>query len=124
MNNQDPQTLLPLTPLTFHVLLALADTNRHGYGIIKEVSSRTDGQMELEAGTLYAALKRMRDEGLIEIIPSAERPASEDSRRRTYRLTTFGRGVLQAESTRLAHLIGVVVQKEVIPLSSALGDAQ
>lgn len=115
MNAKDPFTLLPLTSLTYHVLLALADQNRHGYGIIKEVEERTNGQMELETGTLYAAMKRMRDDQLIEAVPENERPDGEDSRRRTYRLTPFGKKVLKAESQRLAHLLSIAAQKKVLP---------
>ena len=119
MNAKDPSTLLPLTSLTYHVLLALADANRHGYGIIKEVEERTNGKMELETGTLYAAMKRMRDDGLIEPVPASERPTGEDSRRRTYRLTPFGKKVLRAESQRLAQLLGIAAEKKVLPATSA-----
>jgi DNA-binding PadR family transcriptional regulator len=119
LNARDPASLLPLTPLTYHVLLALADADRHGYGIIKEVEERTDGQMELETGTLYAAMKRMRDERLIEVVPRSERPPDEDSRRRTYRLTPLGRRVLEAESHRLARLLGIAVEKKVLPFAPA-----
>ena len=115
MSVKDPTSLLPLTSLTYHVLLALADDNRHGYGIIKEVEKRTDGQMELETGTLYAAMKRMRDDLLIEVVPQSLRPNGEDSRRRTYRLTPFGKKVLLAESQRLAHLVGIAAEKKVLP---------
>jgi DNA-binding PadR family transcriptional regulator len=117
MTETDPTALLPLTSLTYHVLLALADANRHGYGIIKEVEDRTGGQMELETGTLYAAIKRMRDEQLIEVVPQSKRPAVEDRRRRTYRLTPFGKKVLQAESRRLAHLLGIAAEKKVLPIA-------
>jgi DNA-binding PadR family transcriptional regulator len=117
MTETDPTALLPLTSLTYHILLALADANRHGYGIIKEVEDRTDGQMELETGTLYAAIKRMRDERLIEVVPQSKRPAGEDSRRRTYRLTPFGKKVLKAESRRLAHLLGIAAEKKVLPIA-------
>ena len=116
MSAKDPTTLLPLTSLTYHVLLALADADRHGYGIIKEVEERTNGQMELETGTLYAAMKRMRDDQLIEPVPASERPAGEDSRRRAYRLTPFGKNVLKAESRRLAHLLGIAAEKKVLPV--------
>jgi len=119
MSANDPAALLPLTSLTYHVLLALADANRHGYGIIKEVEERTNGRMELETGTLYAAMKRMRDDGLIEPVPEDQRPAGEDSRRRTYRLTPFGKKVLKAESQRLAHLVGIAAEKKVLPVTPA-----
>jgi DNA-binding PadR family transcriptional regulator len=119
MNGRDPLALLPLTHLAYHILLALADDARHGYGIIKEVLERTDGEMELETGTLYAAIKRLRDEGLLEVVPRSERPADEDSRRRNYRLTAFGKKVLSAESQRLARLVGVAAEKRVLPISPA-----
>ena len=114
----DPTSMLPLTPLTFHVLLALADANRHGYGIIKDVE-RTDGQMELETGTLYTALRRLRDDELIEPVPEDERPEGEDARRRSYRLTPFGRKVLEAESRRLVELVTVAAEKRVLPATSS-----
>jgi len=119
MSPNDPMAFLPLTSLTYHVLLALADESRHGYGIIKEVEQRTNGQMELETGTLYAAMKRMRDDRLIEAVPQSKRPAGEDSRRRTYRLTPFGRKVLKEESQRLAHLLGIAAEKKVLPIAPA-----
>jgi DNA-binding PadR family transcriptional regulator len=119
MSTNDPTALLPLTSLTYHVLLALADANRHGYGIIKEVEERTNGQMELETGTLYAAMKRMRDDKLIEPVPASDRPAGEDSRRRTYRLTPFGKQVLKTESQRLAQLLGIAAEKKVLPIAPA-----
>jgi len=115
MRTTDPRSLLPLTHLSYQVLLALADEHRHGYGIIKEVHGRTDGEMELETGTLYTALKRLKDEGLIDIVGRAERPREEDDRRRVYKLTPFGTEVLQAESQRLAALVGVAIQKRVLP---------
>jgi DNA-binding PadR family transcriptional regulator len=119
MTARDPLALLPLTHLAYHILLALADDARHGYGIIKEVLHRTDGEMELETGTLYAAIKRLRDEGLLEVVPRSERPAEEDSRRRNYRLTPFGQEVLAAESQRLAKLVGVAAEKRVLPIAPA-----
>jgi DNA-binding PadR family transcriptional regulator len=119
MNARDPLSQLPLTSLTYHVLLALADADRHGYGIIKEVEERTNGKVALETGTLYAAMKRMRDERLIEMVPKSERPAEEDSRRRTYRLTTFGTQVLRAESDRLFHLLAIAAEKNVLPVAPA-----
>lgn len=115
MSEIDPRSLLPLTHLSYQVLLALADDNRHGYGIIKEVRDRTDGEMDLETGTLYTALRRLKDEGLIDVVAPEERSAGEDDRRRVYKLTPFGSEVLTAESRRLAALVGVAVQKRVLP---------
>ena len=109
-----PEQLLPLTPLSFHILLALADADRHGYGIIKEVRERTNGEMSPGAGTLYAAVQRMMDEGLI--AESGERPeVGDDERRRYYRLTELGRQVARAEALRLARLIRIAADKNLIP---------
>lgn len=111
---RDPAEALPLTTLTYHILLALADSNRHGYSIIKEVEERTGQSMQIETGALYHAIRRMRDEALIEPIPVSKRPTGEDSRRRTYRLTDWGRKVLAAESTRLRQLVDIAEAKKVL----------
>lgn len=96
---------LPLTPAVFHILLALADRDRHGYGIILDIASRTGGALRLGTGTLYTAISRLLEQGLIE--DSDERPAEDqdDERRRYYRLTPFGRDVANAEARRLAALV-------------------
>jgi DNA-binding PadR family transcriptional regulator len=101
----DPLEQLPLTPAVFHILLALADQDRHGYAIILDIGERTGGAMRLGTGTLYTAISRLLDQGLIE--ESDERPAAEedDERRRYYRLTPFGRDVANAEARRLAALL-------------------
>ena len=110
----DPRSLLPLTPLAFQVLLALADADRHGYGIIREVETRTDGLIKLRSGTLYTLLQRLLAEALI--LESDERPvaAEDDERRRYYALTEFGRVVLTAEARRLESAIGEARRKHVI----------
>jgi DNA-binding PadR family transcriptional regulator len=95
----DPRSFLPLTPHAFQVLLALADDERHGYGIILEVGARTDGMIRLRTGTLYVLLQRLSDEGLVAL--ASEKTPREDSRRRYYRLTDVGRAVLAAEARRL-----------------------
>ena len=96
---------LPLTPAVFHILLALADQDRHGYAIILDVADRTGGAMRLGTGTLYTAISRLLEQGLIE--ESDARPAEEDDdeRRRYYRLTGFGREVAHAEARRLSALV-------------------
>lgn len=101
----DPSAELPLTPAVFHILLALADQDRHGYGIILDIAERTGGAMRLGTGTLYTAISRLLEQGFIE--ESDERPAAEedDERRRYYRLTAFGRDVANAEAGRLAALV-------------------
>lgn len=109
---RDPVSALPLTHVVYYVLLALATENRHGYGIIKDIVDRTRGRVELEAGTLYAAIKRMKDDGLIEGAPPRR---GEDARRRTYALTAFGREVLRAESRRLESMVELAREANVLP---------
>jgi DNA-binding PadR family transcriptional regulator len=101
----DIDELLPLTPATFHILIALSDEDRHGYAIIQEVESRTSGELKLSAGTLYRSVQRMLEQGLI--VETRERPAPEedDERRRYYRITPFGTSVAKAEVRRLAELV-------------------
>jgi DNA-binding PadR family transcriptional regulator len=91
---------LPLSPAVFHVMVALADGDRHGYAIIKEVADRTDGAERLGAGTLYAILKRLLDDELIDEVRGGAAGA-DDQRRRYYRLTSLGRRVVKAEVERL-----------------------
>src|SRR5919108_3406339 len=87
--NPNPESLLPLPPATFHILMALSDDDRHGYAIIQEVEARTDGELRLSAGTLYRSIQRMLEQGLL--VETRERPAPEldDERRRYYRTTKF-----------------------------------
>jgi DNA-binding PadR family transcriptional regulator len=101
----DPQALLPLPQATFHILLALADEDRHGYGIILEVAARTGGALRLSAGTLYRSIQRMLEDGLL--VETRERPAPDldDERRRYYRITPFGTAVARAEARRLSELV-------------------
>ena len=101
----NPQRHLPLTPAMFQVLLALADGEKHGYAIIKEVSRRTEGKVTLRAGTLYTAIKRFVADGLIEESSERPDPALDDERRRYYRLTPHGRAVAVAEADRLAEAV-------------------
>ena len=100
-----PESLLPLPPAVLHILMALADEDRHGYAIIQEVRARTGGEVRLGPGTLYRSIQRMLDADLI--VEVAERPAPEldDERRRYYRITTFGRAVARAEANRLQELV-------------------
>ncbi len=101
----DPTPLLPLPPVTFHILLALSDIDRHGYGIIQDVANRTNGELKLSAGTLYRSIQRMLEQGLL--VETADRPVPEldDERRRYYRISTFGRKVAIAEARRLERLL-------------------
>jgi DNA-binding PadR family transcriptional regulator len=111
---KDPSEALPLTTLTYHILLALADHDRHGYSIIKEVEQRTGQSMQIETGALYHAIRRMRNEELIEPAPAVEQESRAHSRRRTYRLTKWGRNVLAAESARLRQLVDIAEAKQVL----------
>jgi DNA-binding PadR family transcriptional regulator len=99
----------------FHVLIALADGEKHGYAIIKEVHRRTGGRLRLGAGTLYALIRRFLENGVVE--ESAERPdaALDDERRRYYRLSDFGRAVAAAEAARLEELIRMARDKRLVP---------
>ena len=111
----DPESLLPLTPAMFHILLALVDAERHGYGIIKEVESRTEGGVRMGPGTLYGLIKRMLSEKMIEESDERPDPEMDDERRRYYRLTDFGRMVAVAEADRLAGLLKIARAKKLLP---------
>jgi DNA-binding PadR family transcriptional regulator len=101
----DPSALLPLPAAVFHILIALADRDRHGYSIMQEVAARTDGKVQLSAGTLYSSVRRMLEQGLIEELADSPDPSSTDERRRYYRLTRFGKRVAAAEVDRLNALV-------------------
>lgn len=109
-----PDTLLPLTPAVFYILLALSDQERHGYGIMQEIESRTAGKIHMGPGTLYGSIKRMLADGLIEA--AGERPEAglDNERRRYYRLTGFGQRVVRAEAARLAQLVSVAQSKKLL----------
>ena len=101
MDKFRPDTFLPLTPVAFEILLALADGERHGYSILQEVESRSGGAIALHAGTLYRALARLLESDLIEELNESPDPSSADERRRYYRLTSRGLAVASAEASRL-----------------------
>ncbi len=119
--SREPWDLLPLTPAALHILLSLADEERHGYGIMREVEERTGSKMRLGPGTLYGSVKRMLGDGLIE--ESEERPDPElaAQRRRYYRLTDFGRRVAGAEAGRLEDLVSIAYEKKLLRESGAHG---
>jgi DNA-binding PadR family transcriptional regulator len=100
-----PDSLLPLPTAVFHILIALADRDRHGYSIMQEVASRTGGKVQLSPGTLYSSIRRMLEQGLIEELRESPDPSSTDERRRYYRLTRFGRRAAAAEVARLDELV-------------------
>ena len=112
----DPVRFLPLSAHQFHILLALTDGDRHGYGVIQDVEQRTGGEMRLGTGTLYTALAGLVDRALI--VEPRHRPAG-DERRRYYRLTTLGRAVLEGETARLDALVKQARRKGVTALGPA-----
>ena len=114
-----PQELLPLTPPVFHILLALAGEERHGYGIMLDVAKQTDGILQLGPGTLYGCLKRMLAAGLIEESDERPDPALDDERRRYYRLKPLGERTVRAEAERIAAALAAAKSKRVF----AGGDA-
>jgi len=99
---QSPSDLIPLRPVEFEILLVLTAGDSHGYGIIKEAEERSQGRTRIETGTLYRALRRLAEAGLVE--PSGRRPASDvdDERRRYFTITPFGKEVAAVEARRLA----------------------
>jgi DNA-binding PadR family transcriptional regulator len=110
----DPQTLLPLPVSEFQILLALADEERHGYAIMREVATRTDGDVQLGPGTLYGAIKRMVASRLIEESDERPDPNLDDERRRYYRITAVGRQAAVAEARRMERLVGIARAKRLL----------
>jgi DNA-binding PadR family transcriptional regulator len=106
---------LPLTPAIAHILLAVADEPRHGYAIMQEVARLTDGAARMGPGTLYGTIKRLLAARLVEDAPGAAGHGDGDERRRYYRITALGRRVLEAETARLALLLGAARAKRVLP---------
>jgi DNA-binding PadR family transcriptional regulator len=117
----DPETMLPLTPAVFNILLALADGERHGYSIMQEITGQTQGKLRIGPTTLYRSIKHMLEDGLI--VESDERPdpALDDERRRYYRLTDLGQRVAAAEMSRLEQTLAVARSK---PLLGSLGPSR
>jgi DNA-binding PadR family transcriptional regulator len=115
MPTPEPLSLLPLTPVVLHVLLALADEpqGKHGYAIAREVEEVTEGQVRMGAGTLYGSIQRMLDAALIE--ERRARSTPERDRRRYYRITPFGRRVLALELARLSEVVAIARRKQLLP---------
>jgi DNA-binding PadR family transcriptional regulator len=99
------EALLPLPPATFHILIALAREDRHGYAVIQDVEQRTNGELRLSAGTLYRSIQRMLEQGLIRETRDRPAPELDDERRRYYRITPFGEDVARAEVQRMSSLV-------------------
>lgn len=111
----EAESLLPLPPATFHILVALADDDRHGYAVIKDVEARTGGTLTLSPGTLYRSVDRMVQQGLIREVSSRPARDIDDQRRRYYRITPFGRDVAMAEARRLAQMLDLARAKGLAP---------
>ncbi len=103
----------PLTPAVFHILLSLADGEKHGYGIMKNVEVQTRGQIKMGPGTMYGSIKRMLAAGLIEETEERPDPELDDERRRYYKLTAAGRKVAVAETQRLTQVLKIARQKHI-----------
>jgi len=113
-SGRTPESYLPLAPATFQILLALVDGERHGYVIMKDVEERTEGTVRLGPGTLYGALKRLLEGGLVEEGGERADPELGDERRRYYRLTRLGLSVVRAEARRMAAMVRAARQKKLI----------
>ena len=108
------ESFLPLTPAVFHILVTLADGDAHGYAMMQEVARRSSGTVRLGPGTLYGAISRLLEDGLIEESEERPDPGMDDSRRRYYRLTKLGARVLAVETERLADLVKAARSTKVV----------
>jgi DNA-binding PadR family transcriptional regulator len=117
--NPAPDSLLPLPAATFHILMALADDDRHGYAIIQEIETRTSGELRLSAGTLYRSIQRMIEQDLIVEVHERPAPELDDERRRYYRITKFGEAVARAEARRLQNLVRLARASGFVPRSAS-----
>jgi len=114
-DRSEVDALLPLPPATFHILVAVADQDRHGYAIIQDVAARTDGGLKLSAGTLYRSVQRMLEQGLLAETRERPDPEEDDERRRYYRITPLGSAVARAEARRLADLVRMARARGLAP---------
>ena len=105
MDTESVDDLLPLPPATFHILLAVLNGERHGYGIMQDIEERTEGDLRMSAGTLYRSVARMVEQGLLTEVTPRRRTMNDDERRRYYRITAFGTAVARAEMRRLSQLV-------------------
>ncbi len=117
---RDAESHLPLTAPVFHLLLALADGDKHGYAIMKDVAQRTENKVRLSAGTLYGIISRLLAEGMILEVRERPAPALDDERRRYYRLTAFGREVAIAEAERMEKVLAMARSKRLLARAGAV----
>jgi DNA-binding PadR family transcriptional regulator len=115
MPEPSPESFLPLPAAAFHILLSLADEDRHGYAIIQEVAGRTTGEVKLSATTLYRSIHRMLEEGLVVELRQRPAPELDDERRRYYRITALGRAAAQAEVRRMGALVDMARARGMAP---------
>ena len=111
----NPESFLPLTNLAFHTLVALAEEDRHGYAIIKDIEDRTDRQLSVRSGALYTAIQRLLEVGLVENASTPDRRAASDQRRKYYHITELGRQVAALEGARLARMVDAAQQRRLLP---------
>src|SRR5215471_18923170 len=114
----DVDALLPLPPATFHILMAVADEPRHGYAIMQDVATRTEGAVRLSFGTLYRSIQRLLEQGLLEELRDRPATGEDDARRRYYRVTRFGTAVARAEVRRLNDLLRLARATSFVPKRS------
>ena len=110
----DPQSLLPLSNLVFEVLVSLADQDRHGYGIIKDIEQRTQGALSVRSGALYTVIQRLLESGLVQTAPTPEGEDAVDARRKYYSITGLGREVAALEGARLAQMVAAARSRHLI----------
>jgi len=110
----EPESLLPLPPAVFHILLSLSEGDRHGYGVMQEVARMTEGKLRLGPATLYRSLHRLLVDGLIAEVEERPDGAVDDERRRYYKLTPFGAEVAEAEARRLANLVRLAQARQLL----------
>ncbi len=115
MKTSNPEALLPLTPAVSSILVALADGEKHGYAIMREVARQTEGTVKMGPGTLYGSIDRMLQAGLVEETESRLDSERDDQRRRYYRITPFGKRVLRAELERMSKMLRGALAKKLIP---------
>jgi DNA-binding PadR family transcriptional regulator len=117
-NDPAPESFLPLPKDTFHILISLADRDRHGYSVMQDVAERTDGGVRLSPSSLYSSIRRLLEQGLIEELAERPDPENDDERRRYYRLTELGRQVAMAEARRLQQLLAHARASGLLPKRS------